>query len=87
MPNTRRNVIITDLDDPDNQETPTVEENHRKVHKKRTKEKHLQTLKGNFSRRSHSAECKPEDRGLREGDGDRTNKNIKIGYFNELVSC
>ncbi|XP_013113260.2 protein Cep89 homolog isoform X1 [Stomoxys calcitrans] len=83
---TRRNVIITDLDQSDNQQTP-MEESHRKVvHKKRSKEKHLQTLSGNFSRRSQSAECKTEDRLAAGGGGDRATKNAKqSNYFHDLL--
>ncbi|XP_061401747.1 protein Cep89 homolog [Musca vetustissima] len=98
MSTTRRNVIITDLDQSDNeqQRQQQQEDQHRKVgHKKRTKEKQLQTLSGNFTRRSQSAECKPEERLLRGGEstgggggcGDRiNNKNVKhVSYFHDLL--
>lgn len=83
MTTTRRNVIITDLDQSDNQQRGN-DENHRKVHKKRSKEKTLQTLSGNFNRRSHSAEYSKEDRlGHGEKAGNKTTK--PSSYFNELV--
>lgn len=89
---TRRNVIITDLDQSDNEQRQ-MEENHRKaVHKKRSREKQLQTLSGNFTRRSQSAECKPQERLTtagkeNTGGGDRPNKNVKhVSYFHDLVS-
>lgn len=77
MTTTRRNVIITDLDQSDTQ-IAAQEESHRKVHKKRTKEKILHTLSGNFNRRSHSAEGTKEDR-----VGKTAAKHT--GYLNELV--
>lgn len=91
----RRNVPITDLDHSDNQQQTALEESHHRkvVHKKRSKEKHLQTLAGNFSRRSQSAECKKPEERLPEGGGvgglvDKTNKNNAkhVSYFHDLVS-
>uniref|UniRef100_A0A1I8M7U4 Uncharacterized protein n=1 Tax=Musca domestica TaxID=7370 RepID=A0A1I8M7U4_MUSDO len=88
---TRRNVIITDLDQSDNEQRQ-MEENHRKaVYKKRSREKQLQTLSGNFTRRSQSAECKPQERLTtagkeNTGGGDRPNKNVKhVSYFHDLL--
>ncbi|KAM7342945.1 centrosomal protein 89kDa [Cochliomyia hominivorax] len=75
--NSRRNVIITDLDHSDTQVGFAHEENHRKIHKKRTKEKTLHTFSGNFNRRSQSAEGAKED---------RSGKTSKHGsYFHELL--
>ncbi|XP_065368752.1 protein Cep89 homolog [Calliphora vicina] len=73
---TRRNVIITDLDQSDTQ-IGAHDESHRKVHKKRTKDKALHTFSGNFNRRSQSAEGSKED---------KVGKNSKqTSYFNELL--
>lgn len=73
----RKNVIITDLDQSDTQ-IVVHEENHRKVHKKRPKEKSLNNFSGNFNRRSQSAEGTKEDR------AGKSNKNTN--YFHELVN-
>lgn len=76
--NTRRKVLITDLDQSDTQ-AGKYDESHRKVHKKRTKDKNLQTLSGNFNRRSYSAE------GLKQ-DSSIGKSAKKTSYINELVS-
>lgn len=77
--NARRNVIVTDLDQSDTQVGKNEECYHRKVHKKRTKDKSLQTLSGNFNRRSYSAE------GLKQQECSIGKSAKKSSYINELV--
>uniref|UniRef100_A0A1A9W9S9 Uncharacterized protein n=1 Tax=Glossina brevipalpis TaxID=37001 RepID=A0A1A9W9S9_9MUSC len=85
----KRQFIITDLDQSDTQEMGAAatsrdlgNEKQRKTLKRRTREKTLHTLSGNFSRRSQSVECCVQDP-LPAKPPPRTSK--VTNYFNELL--
>lgn len=81
--------MITDLDEADNKAAIVTgiaeEKHHRGGHnKKRNPAKYLQTISGNFKRRSRSAECDINHEGA--GTKTETQGNQKrINYINELV--
>lgn len=78
MTTRRRNVLITDLDQSDTQIDVNTD-SHRKIPKRRTKDKVLHTISGNFNGRSHSAE------GLITDKGDKRTTARRTGYLQEVV--
>lgn len=81
----RRNVVITDLDAIDNPSRgDLMKGSHRKFHKRRSKEKTLNTFSGNFNRRAHSSDC----RVINQNEQTVNDRDCKVSnYFKEVVSC
>lgn len=87
-----RQPMITDLDQSDEavellEEDPGDDDQlnrSRRMSKKRVKEKVLQTISGNFTRRSKSCECHPEKRVVTVDELTRSTR--ATNYFHELVS-